>query len=138
MLLISVPRRTIPASKVSSTVYSWVALRFWAMVSPMGKLLSRRSAVGVSHGGAVRPARDARTPARFRTGVRIATDHSSGSSLSDDLRRGGAATTTVDHCTSPPFVHIDPTRCGAPVQARTLGRRPSHLEARRALAQGLQ
>ena len=71
----------------------------------------------VSHGRRGSSGADARTPARFRTGVRIATDHSSGSSLSDDLRRGGAATTTVDHCTSPPFVHIDPTRCGARVQA---------------------
>src|SRR6478735_4373635 len=117
MLLISVPRRTIPASKVSSTVYSWVARRFWAMVSPMGRLLSlgQDGECRTAAGSARRGTHERRTVSG--PAFEIATDHSSGSSLSDDLRRGGAATTTVDHCTSPPFVHIDPNANTSWVQA---------------------
>ena len=80
MLLISVPRSTIPASKVSSTAV------LVGRSSVLGDGLAHGRLLSLGQGwecrtGAVRPAPDARTPARFRTGVRIATDHSSGSSL---------------------------------------------------------
>ena len=68
---------------------------------------------------------------------------------SDDLRRGGAATTTVDHCTSPPFVRRSTLPDAArrvqasvraavrPAPALAAGRRPGspavaqHLQRRR-------
>ena len=46
----------------------------------------------------------------MRAGVRVAY-HPQGVRLDGHLLRGGAATRTVDHCTSPPFVPGNRTRC---------------------------
>src|SRR5258706_8371004 len=62
--------------------------------------------------------RDSRTPERrsSRTGVRFAY-HPQGVRLDGHLLRGGAATRTVDHCTSPPFVPSYRTRWSRGAQA---------------------
>jgi hypothetical protein len=53
----------------------------------------------------------------MRAGVRVLT-HPQGVRLDGHLLRGGAATRTVDHCTSPPFVPSNRTRCAGCVQER--------------------
>ena len=58
----------------------------------------------------------ARTPALMRTGVRVLT-HPQGVRLDGHLLRGGAATRTVDHCTSPPFVPANRTRAVSSARA---------------------
>src|SRR5258706_15490550 len=62
--------------------------------------------------------RDSRTHERrsSRTGVRFAY-HPQGVRLDGHLLRGGAATRTVDHCTSPPFVPSYRTRWSRGAQA---------------------
>src|SRR4051794_38027755 len=97
--LISVPVRTRPASNVSSIVNSCRALRLRATVesSRMEVLLA-----GWGHGRMPHP------PERTNAGPcgpafeELPTHR--GVRLDGHLLRGGAATRTVDHCTSPPFV----------------------------------
>ena len=56
----------------------------------------------------------------MRAGVRV-LNHPQGVRLDGHLLRGGAATRTVDHCTSPPFVPGNRTRC-ARASARAVSR----------------
>src|SRR5919197_643955 len=98
MDLISVPVRTSPASKVSSIVKSCRARRLRATVcsSPTVACSFERVA--------------RRTNAGPISGRRPVAEPPAGCSVLDgQLLRGGAATATVDHCTSPPFVRGNPT-----------------------------
>ena len=118
--LISVPVRTRPASNVSSMVNSCRARRLRAMVvsSRMGWLLRDRRRVG-DRASRSRPRRTNAGP--MRAGVRVAY-HPQGVRLDGHLLRGGAATRTVDHCTSPPFVPTKPyPMTGSSARARSGG-----------------
>ncbi len=63
----------------------------------------------------------------IRTGARVAY-HPQGVRLDGHLLRGGAATRTVDHCTSPPFVPGNRTRTRLQAQERP-GCTPREAEA---------
>jgi hypothetical protein len=63
---------------------------------------------------------DARTP--VHVGPAFESFHPQGVRLDGHLLRGGAATRTVDHCTSPPFVPI--YRTGRPCATQGFGRAP--------------
>ena len=111
MDLISVPYRTMPASNVSSIVKSWRALRLRATVC------SSRMSVSSGFVGA---SFEANGPGRTNAGpggpaFELLT-HPQGVRLNGHLLRGGAATRTVDHCTSPPFVPANRTRTGKRAQ----------------------
>src|SRR5688572_11955280 len=118
--LISVPVSTRPASNVSSIVNSWRAFRLRATVesSRMGWLLRGVGTDGVGW----RPG--ARTPVLCGPAFELLT-HPQGVRLDGHLLRGGAATRTVDHCTSPPFVPRNRTRCRTRVQASPWGSDPA-------------
>ena len=68
----------------------------------------------------------ARTPALCGPASELLT-HPQGVRLDGHLLRGGAATRTVDHCTSPPFVPANRTRCRGCKRAR---RDPDQAAAR--------
>src|SRR5918994_741912 len=106
--LISVPVSTSPASNVSSIVNSCRAFRLRATVES-----SRMD----GSCGAVREgySANARTPVLFGPAFELLT-HPQGVRLDGHLLRGGAATRTVDHCTSPPFVPRNRTRWLTPAQ----------------------
>ncbi len=111
--LISVPVSTSPASNVSSIVNSWRALRLTATVesSRMGWLLGRssdRAHVRWHRIGALGSWRTNAGPCG--PAFELLTTHR-GVRLDGHLLRGGAATRTVDHCTSPPFVPRHLMRC---------------------------
>src|SRR5918994_4321793 len=59
---------------------------------------------------------NARTPVLFGPAFELLT-HPQGVRLDGHLLRGGAATRTVDHCTSPPFVPRNRTRTRVRAQA---------------------
>ena len=76
----------------------------------------------------------ARTPALCGPAFELLT-HPQGVRLDGHLLRGGAATRTVDHCTSPPFVPRNRTRRGAMCARRvgaSVARHPSATQCRRA------
>src|SRR5688572_24277673 len=111
--LISVPVRTMPASKVSSIVNSCRARRLRATVES-----SRMGGAPVGLSGGVAGLADAHERRPCRAGVRFAY-HPQGVRLDGHLLRGGAATRTVDHCTSPPFVREKPyPKLGGSARAR--------------------
>src|SRR6266566_6579387 len=143
--LISVPVRTRPASNVSSMLNSCRARRLSATVSsgiapscPIWVVCDRRGWVSmrrpvraperahlkVRERGAQASTRawpstrDSRAQKRRSySDRRFKLSHPQGVRLDGHLLRGGAATRTVDHCTSPPFVPDYRTRWSRVAQA---------------------
>src|SRR4029079_12427594 len=84
-------------------------------------LRPRRGSRGHAMGRHTAP--NARTPVLFGPAFELLT-HPQGVRLDGHLLRGGAATRTVDHCTSPPFVPKNRTRTLGGAQARERLRGP--------------
>ena len=91
-------------------------------------LSSSRHAVAPRSSALARP--DARTPAQCGPAFELLT-HPQGVRLDGHLLRGGAATRTVDHCTSPPFVPGNRTRCAKASASSGTGRRAQAAARRR-------